>query len=157
MISLHHTNRNTKACMLSVTGIGDFYFSYETCIAFCGLIDDKPATCRVRNRWGPTTGRHFNDLGCANFVEVEDEEFERRIALAFAVPAFDHNLVIDAARRSLGRRSFKKFAVELFRGVKRQYPTLQIQHLLIETGLARDDKHAHAWEWALRESTDGSA
>lgn len=69
--SIHYTNRNTKAVSVSI-GDHTFYFSYATCIAY----DGPEGRARIANHWGPTTGRHFNDLCCAHFPVVSDEKFE---------------------------------------------------------------------------------
>jgi hypothetical protein len=74
---------NANACTVTVNG-ATYYFSYETCIAFKGHLsglpirNDNPSVhkaVRIANAWGPTTGRHFNQLGCADFELVTDEEF----------------------------------------------------------------------------------
>lgn len=63
--------RNTKAYILYLNK-GVFFFSYETCIA-AQLSTGKEL--RRANTWGPTTGRHFNELGCKDFPIVSDELF----------------------------------------------------------------------------------
>jgi hypothetical protein len=70
-------NKNTKA-YTAYTPIGTFYFSYETCIAF--KPDNAPGV-RVENQWGPTTGRHFDDLGCGGFKVVSSKELDKLISL----------------------------------------------------------------------------
>lgn len=62
------TGRNTRACVVEL-GPHAFYFSYETCIAYAGPL----GAARVANLWGPTTGRHFRELGCAEFPAVEPD------------------------------------------------------------------------------------
>jgi len=75
------TGRKTEAHVAEVGG-NNYYFSYETCIAFSGnvFLQDKVPNVqhvqvRLKNHWGPTTGRHFNDLYCGEFDIVDDEEF----------------------------------------------------------------------------------
>lgn len=65
------TGRNTRACVVEI-GPHAFYFSYETCIAYAGPL----GRARRANAWGPTTGRHFRELGCSGFAVVETEELE---------------------------------------------------------------------------------
>ena len=65
------TGRNTRACVVEI-GPHAFYFSYETCIAYAGPL----GRARRANSWGPTTGRHFRELGCRGFPIVEPGELE---------------------------------------------------------------------------------
>ena len=62
------TGRNTQA-HIAMIGEHAFYFSYETCIAYRGPA--WPNGIRIANSWGPTTGRHFRELGCNYFEVVE--------------------------------------------------------------------------------------
>jgi hypothetical protein len=72
-------NRNTPAHVVSING-ADYYFSYETCIAFSGRCKDgNYRTLRIENHWGPTTGRHFNEMGLSDFKIVEDDVFHEMI------------------------------------------------------------------------------
>lgn len=67
---LHNpTGRNTRACVAEI-GPHAFYFSYQTCIAYAGPL----GRARRANVWGPTTGRHFRQLGCVDFPIVEPDE-----------------------------------------------------------------------------------
>ncbi len=70
--------RNTQAHRLDI-GASSFYFSYETLIAYAG----PSGRFRIRNSWGPTTGRHFSDMGCAGFCVMEDEAFSSLISNIF--------------------------------------------------------------------------
>ena len=73
------TGRNTKAHVVTV-GEKEYFFSYQTCIAFRGSNGTSEyRAVRIENSWGPTTGRHFKELGCSNFETVSGEEFERII------------------------------------------------------------------------------
>lgn len=65
------TGRNTRAHVAEI-GEHEFFFSYETCIAYRG--PSYPRGIRIANSWGPTTGRHFHELGCADFDLVEKIE-----------------------------------------------------------------------------------
>jgi len=74
------TGRNTRAHIVTISIPGrierGFFFSYETCIAYCGPDGNGGfAMIRIPNRWGPTTGRHFRELGCDNFHEIPEDEF----------------------------------------------------------------------------------
>ena len=70
------TGRQTQAHIL-YTSAGKYYFSYETCIAAVLPCGDS---IRIANSWGPTTTRHFNELGCSDFEIVPTSEFNARIA-----------------------------------------------------------------------------
>jgi hypothetical protein len=65
------TGRNTRACLVEI-GPHAFYFSYETCIAYAGPL----GRARRANAWGPTTGRHFREMGCGGFPVVEPDELD---------------------------------------------------------------------------------
>ena len=73
------TGRNTRACVVEI-GPHAFYFSYQTCIAYAGPL----GRARRANVWGPTTGRHFRELGCGGFPIVEPEELEALVLHAVA-------------------------------------------------------------------------
>ncbi len=80
MISLTNpTGRNTKAHVVTI-GDREYFFSYQTCIGYRGPIPgvkvDGFGGIRIANSWGPTTGRHFRELGCADFPTLTSEEFE---------------------------------------------------------------------------------
>jgi len=69
-VRLHNpTGRNTRACVVEV-GPHALYFSYETLIAYAGPL----GRARRANVWGPTTGRHFREMGCSGFPVVEPDE-----------------------------------------------------------------------------------
>lgn len=70
------TGRNTKAAVVTV-GDREFFFSYRTCIAYRGSDVDKFIQARIANSWGPTTGRHFKELGCSEFPIYTDDEFQK--------------------------------------------------------------------------------
>lgn len=75
------TGRNTRANRLDI-GPHELYFSYETCIAYSGPVE---GTIRIANSWGPTTGRHFKELGVDKFQVLSDREFNERVAAALGV------------------------------------------------------------------------
>lgn len=81
------TGRNTNAHIFTDGNENEFFFSYETCIAYRGAIqcsalhnDKMNVAVRLENWWGPTTGRHFKDLGCADFEVVTMEKFHELVA-----------------------------------------------------------------------------
>lgn len=64
------TGRKTQAHTVTLDNGILMYFSYETLIAVHD--PNQGFKARLPNRWGPTTGRHFKELGCANFPIVEE-------------------------------------------------------------------------------------
>tara|TARA_R110000824_G_scaffold171021_1_gene348503 strand:+ start:954 stop:1193 length:240 start_codon:yes stop_codon:yes gene_type:complete len=72
------TGRKTQAHIVVIKDV-KYYFSYETCIAAHGKFKGKYRRIRVANSWGPTTGRHFNELGCKDFEVLEDNIFNKII------------------------------------------------------------------------------
>ena len=86
------TGRNTKAYVVTIGG-NQYFFSYETCIAFAGNAKHSDEhgggveyiQVRLKNHWGPTTGRHFNELGCKDFPEVDNALFAKIVDNAVPV------------------------------------------------------------------------
>lgn len=78
------TGRNTRAHRLDF-GPHELFFSYETLIAYRGPA--YPHGVRRPNDWGPTTGRHFRELDCANFGSLTGDAFEAELARIFGSPA----------------------------------------------------------------------
>ena len=74
------TNRKTPAHIVEL-GPHEFFWSYETCIAYRGPLGQW----RIDNHWGPTTGRHFRELGCRDFEIVSDKQFEETIEKALGL------------------------------------------------------------------------
>ena len=72
------TGRKTQAHIVVIKDV-KYYFSYETCIAAQGEFKGYARRIRVANSWGPTTGRHFNELGCRDFEVLEDHVFNKII------------------------------------------------------------------------------
>lgn len=68
---INPTGRNTQAHVVT-TKRADFFFSYETCIAVAWA----GKGVRIKNNWGPTTGRHFAELNCGHYPVVEQETFD---------------------------------------------------------------------------------
>ena len=78
------TQRNTKAHVVTV-GPHELFFSYQTCIAYrCMPPIGECYTVRIANHWGPTTGRHFREMGVADFKVLSDEEFNATIEAAMS-------------------------------------------------------------------------
>lgn len=78
------TGRNTQAYAVSI-GTLTLYFSYETLVAMSGPGIEP---CRLPNLWGPTTGRHINEMGVRDWPEVEADEMQRRLATTLVHQAF---------------------------------------------------------------------
>lgn len=69
------TNRRTEARRVTLRGI-QLYFSYETLIAVSGFAGGEYKRMRLDNCWGPTTGRHINDMGLRDWPIVDDDELD---------------------------------------------------------------------------------
>lgn len=70
MTYLHNpTGRKTQAYIVTLDNGLELFFSYQTMIAVRDAVKGKSA--RLANSWGPTTGRHFNELGCGCFPIVD--------------------------------------------------------------------------------------
>lgn len=69
------SHRNTKCYQIGIGG-DTFYVSYQTIIG-ARVWGEPPA--RLHNSWGPTTGRHINDMGIRDFREVEEAELQSLI------------------------------------------------------------------------------
>ena len=81
-VSLNHFSRGTNAHMVHI-GPLSLWFSYQTCVAFRG----RDGYTWVReNSWGPTTGRHLNEIYRGgrddNSTRLGGVEFEKRLAQA---------------------------------------------------------------------------
>jgi hypothetical protein len=77
-LSILPSKRDTPATVVRVFGV-DVLFSYTTAVA-CNV--PGKAAFRMKNYWGPTTGRHLSEWGFMTpGVEVlEMPEFEQRLA-----------------------------------------------------------------------------
>ena len=73
------TGRKTNAHILEL-GEHDLFFSYATLIAYRG----PNGKARIVNSWGPTTGRHFKELGCAGFPVVDSDGLKEIVLEATA-------------------------------------------------------------------------
>jgi hypothetical protein len=76
LINLNHYCNN-KAHVLQLGSLR-LHFSYETCIA----LGYKGERIRLANVWGPTTGRHINQMGICKYREVTVEEFMTKVHAA---------------------------------------------------------------------------
>jgi len=79
------TGRKTEARVVEVGHFITLYFSYSTLIGY----EVGAERWRIDNHWGPTTGRHFRELGIAEWESTNSspEDFAttayRRIAAVF--------------------------------------------------------------------------
>lgn len=62
---------------VSLNGIGTFWFSYETCIAFNTL---KTGMVVRQNDWSVTTGKFLNELEPDKSKRIEGATFEKMLA-----------------------------------------------------------------------------
>lgn len=69
---------------VSVMGV-NVLFSYQTAIAF----NDDRQRLRVRNTWGPTTGRHMNEANVRDYTEVSDKAFNEALDAALVRSALE--------------------------------------------------------------------
>lgn len=73
---LNPTGRKTEA-RICIVGGRSYYFSYQTCIGFAGHDENGVYhQVRVANSWGPTTGKHFRELGIADWEQVSMDFLE---------------------------------------------------------------------------------
>jgi len=68
------SDRNTQAYRLRINE-HEFYFSYETCIAYSGPF----GRFRLPNYWGKTTARHINEMDLRNWPKVDRETMEKTL------------------------------------------------------------------------------
>ena len=69
------TGRQTQARVAIIKDVL-YFFSYETCIAAEGTFDGVHQRVRIANSWGPTSGRHFKELGVKDWKILEDQDFD---------------------------------------------------------------------------------
>lgn len=70
MISIEKgSRRNTPCYIVRACGM-TLYFSYETVIA----VESALGSVRRDNDWGPTTGRHMNDMDVRRIKTIVNEE-----------------------------------------------------------------------------------
>jgi hypothetical protein len=76
-IAIARPSRNTPATVVRVFGV-DILFSYTTAV---GCSVPGKAAFRLKNYWGPTTGRHLKEWGymTPGVEELTDAEFEQRL------------------------------------------------------------------------------
>lgn len=81
MIGFTKGSRRNTPCYVVRIGEVACYISYETVVAVSGYTDTGEwVRRRRRNVWGPTTGRHLNDMGVRGYPELDDEdEFNRLV------------------------------------------------------------------------------
>lgn len=87
MISMTNpTGRHTEARAVHM-GKLTLWFSYNTCIAF-KYNDYK---YRRVNEWGPTTGRHMDEMNVRHFDDVNEDEFNQKLDTAISLYVSDTN------------------------------------------------------------------
>lgn len=64
-------DRDTK-CYIVTIGDVEVFISYTTVIA----IRSPKGRGRLENVWGPTTGRHINEMGLRDWPIVSDDELD---------------------------------------------------------------------------------
>lgn len=74
-------DRNTKRYEARI-GRLVLHFSYGTCVGV--VYHPLGILARVKNHWGPTTGRHMNEAGMRAWPEVSLEELDGLIQQALA-------------------------------------------------------------------------
>ena len=80
------TDRKTEARIFVDDAGNEFFFSYETCIAYRGYNKlNEFMQIRRKNSWGSTTGRHFSSMGCKDFAVYSGEEFLRLLPTCSSV------------------------------------------------------------------------
>ena len=74
------TGRKTEAHIFLDDDGNEFFFSYQTCIGYCGTGNDGfYISIRRINTWGHTTGRHFKEMACGGFTPLSAEEFAAKL------------------------------------------------------------------------------
>jgi hypothetical protein len=79
MLSFRHASRRNTKCYQIRLGGDSFYLSYETIIAAEVHDGDEYRRVRLDNSWGPTTGRHMNELEVRNYAVIEESEMQRLV------------------------------------------------------------------------------
>jgi hypothetical protein len=74
------TNRNTHARVVEYRNV-KMYFSYASLIAVAGYVDGQYLRFRADNCWGPTTGRHINEMGLRDLPILDSNELHRLLDL----------------------------------------------------------------------------
>lgn len=69
------SQRNTK-CYEIHLGDACFFISYSTIIAASAYDGDTWRRVRLDNAWGPTTGRHMNEIGVRDWEIVSSETIQ---------------------------------------------------------------------------------
>lgn len=87
------TGRNTDARTIAIGPHLTLVFSYKTVVAFAisgyGWVVSE-------NIWGPTTGRHINELvpGASRQERIPREKFEQMLEVALAGLTFDRDATV---------------------------------------------------------------
>lgn len=72
----HVSHKGSAPCAWVGIGTLQVLTSYDTVIAF----RYGQNRYRLRNAWGTTTGRHFNEAGAKDYEIAEPERFQRLLA-----------------------------------------------------------------------------
>ena len=83
------TGRRTPCHVVAIDrgeSVAKFFVSYETVMGVCGELDGKFFRARRHNHWGPTTGRHVNEMGIRDWPELPDDEFDELVHKLEAAP-----------------------------------------------------------------------
>lgn len=71
---------NTRKCyQITIPGML-LHFSFETCIG----VTTHNERIRLKNIWGPTTGKHINKLDIKDYDIVSEEELNKAILKSIA-------------------------------------------------------------------------
>jgi len=69
------STRNTEAYIVNI-GPHEFYFSYETCIAYRG----PAGRFRDEDTYSRTTARHMKEMGVKEWQSYPTKEFEEKLS-----------------------------------------------------------------------------
>lgn len=75
-ISVRHPSDRPNFCIVYLPGIS-IAFSYETPIAYSSL-HGRGWVVR-ENEWGPTTGKHLNEIEEDKSLRIPGDQFERQL------------------------------------------------------------------------------
>lgn len=78
MLELRKGSERNTQCHVVQIGDHEFFFSYQTCVAY----RSSTMRCRLENVWGPTTGRHINEMGVKAWPIVTKEVMENTVEYA---------------------------------------------------------------------------
>jgi len=97
------SDRKTEAYIVNIFGV-TAYISYQTVIAFHAQFIGSH---RLKNTWGPTTGKHFTEMNCDTFNILEPDEFEKQFDEALIANVIK-NMGQEVLRGEVARRVARK-------------------------------------------------